>query len=203
MGPSASIVLAREPTDIDRAAVEDLIHRLGELAPSGNDGPDVFISTTEPIAGNYSGEGRPFWLNWVVGEEYSGEDEDHPTWRAEVQERFGLTPIARLTVSAGLNRPEDHRVLGDLALHLARHFAALIDFHGALIPSTIRSHFDRLQERSWPEFAEAIRSYFSAMPGRILDIEYRTANDRRWAFHVADHDFMAAWLRHDDFHMIK
>lgn len=90
-------------------------------------------------------------------------------------------------------------MLGEVALHLARVLGGVIDFDGALLPSALRGCFDR----SWPEVAELVREFVDAIPGKVVTIEYRVSDERTWACHIADCEFMQGGLRHHEFHMIK
>src|SRR5262245_10320259 len=130
MGPTAGVLIGREPTEADRETVADVARLLGEAADAGVDGSDVFVTTTKSFGGTYAGEGRPFWFEWQ-GDGY----DDLPTFRVKVEERFGLNPKATLLVSAGMNRTADHRVLGELVLQLAMVLHGVIDFDGALLPA--------------------------------------------------------------------
>jgi hypothetical protein len=119
-------------------------------------GPDVLVTTTEPIDGTYSGDGRPFWLDW----QSSGYD-DLPIARTRIEERLGLTPRAALLVSAGMNRAADHRVLGELVLRLALTLDGVIDFAGALLP---RASPARVEPSNWADVAGVARELMAAVP---------------------------------------
>ena len=132
-GPSSIVIVETEPGPQERLKLEEVLQRLGTRQSPTEDWPSVWIETTKPIGGIYSGEGLPFGVSWVVGELYEGEDEDHPTWRSDVATHFGIAPRARIVLSAGCDQPDDHRVLGELTLHLATAFSGVVDFGGALM----------------------------------------------------------------------
>lgn len=195
MGPVVSIVLGRQLTEADRAHVDQFLQPLGERGNDGAEADEVWIRTTKPIGGTYEGEPRLFAFEWQAERQ-----DEFPGRRAKLEERFGLTPTSCLAISAGMSRPMDHRVLGELALHLGRVLEGVIDFDGALLPSALPGRFDRA---SWPEVAELVREFLSAVPGKVITITYQVNDERTWACHVADCEFMQGWLQHPEFHMIK
>ena len=58
-------------------------------------------------------------------------------------------------------------------------------------------------EMPWSAFAEAFDEWMKPMPGKIHGIEYEVGNGRTWVSHYADVEFFRAWLKHENFHMIK
>lgn len=50
---------------------------------------------------------------------------------------------------------------------------------------------------------DEISSYVAAMPGNIYETNYITANGRRWVSHIVDIEFLQAWMKHPNFHMVK
>jgi hypothetical protein len=208
-GPGALVVLGREPNAEDRLGIEKLLESMGTRPPSEETWPAVWIVSTKTIGGSYEGKGLPFGLEWISGDGHA-EQEDFPTYRDDVCRKFGLRPSAFLSLTAGCNGKEDHRVLGELALHLAHTLGGVIDFGGALMPvvsPAIRKDFAKMlgqfEQANWAEVSEPTQQLWQSMPGRILEIPYQTANESIWVTHVCDTEFMAAWLRHPHFHMIK
>src|SRR5688572_28335571 len=104
MGPTASVLIGREPTEVDRVIGAELMMSVGEPGYGGEIGPDVLVATTRPVGGTYTGEGRPFWIEW----QDSGY-EGLPSSGAKIEEAFGLTPKATLLLSAGMKQATDHR----------------------------------------------------------------------------------------------
>ncbi|MEV1143373.1 DUF6368 family protein [Micromonospora sp. NPDC049799] len=106
-------------------------------------------------------------------------------------------PRQELGLYAGCNDILDHRVLGALALALARRLDALVDFDGLLAtggPSTTAT---------LEETAGEARAVLGALPGRLWEVTYDMATGHRWAYHVGDAEFLAAWLRHPRFHLVS
>jgi Family of unknown function (DUF6368) len=194
MGPAAAIVLGREPTDLDRENTENLLQSLGDVRTDSGS-LAVSIRSTRTIAGTYEGEERSFWFDWQID-----DHEDPPGWRRQIEETFRLRPKGRLSVTAGMNRPADHRVLGEVVLQLALLLEGVIDFDGALLPLASPAWTHRM---SWPEVSSSVRQLLKDLPGRVIALEYEVNDQRTWACHVGDSQFLKGWLNHPDFHMIK
>jgi hypothetical protein len=207
-GPAASVVVARDPDQ------GELVSRLKALSTdhspaNGTDGwIEISIATTTPIGGAYSGEGRPFEVRWARDGEMWADDEARSAHAKAIATAFGLHPSSTIYLAAGTNKSADHRILGELALYLAQIYDGVIDFDGALIPASTLSadeqaDLTRMFEADWSEIAAPRERFFARLPGKILAVPYQTSNGRAWVTHVADREFMAAWLAHHDFHMIK
>jgi hypothetical protein len=195
MGPGAGILLGREPTDRDRENIEDLLQSLGDVRT--DDGSlAVSIQSTRIIAGTYDGEERSFWFDWQTCDR-----EDPPGWQQQIEDTFGLRPKSCLWVTAGVNRPADHRVLGEVVLRLALLLEGVIDFDGALLPSASPAWTDH--RLSWPDVSSSVREMLKDIPGRAIALEYQVNDERTWACHIGDSQFLKAWLKHPDFRMIK
>jgi hypothetical protein len=194
MGPGAAIVLGREPTDLDRENTENLLQSLGDVRTDSGS-LAVSIRSTRTIAGTYHGEERSFWFDWQID-----DHEDPPGWRQQIEETFRVRPQGRLSVTAGMNRPADHRVLGEVVLQLALLLEGVIDFDGALLPlaSPAWTH-----PMSWPEVSSSVHELLKGVPGCVIALEYEVNDQRTWACHVGDSQFLKGWLKHPDFHMIK
>ncbi|MER7106899.1 DUF6368 family protein [Streptomyces sp. NPDC000229] len=109
-------------------------------------------------------------------------------------------PAAELALLAYCRGRENHLLLGHLALFLADRFDALIDFGGML---GYRCSLHELSdEEEAVRLAEA-RHLVSALPGQVWEMPYATYGGGCWYSHVGDREFLAAWLSHPDFSMIK
>ncbi|MFD9537384.1 DUF6368 family protein [Streptomyces sp. NPDC060010] len=122
-------------------------------------------------------------------EELPAEDEDYST--------FSRPPVQGLIV-AGCSGPVNHMLLSHLTLALARRFDALVDFDGLL--SGYRTVGD---DKSHEAVLARARAMASALPGRLTEVPYGTRDGGRWLRHVGDVEFLEAWLRHPDFHLVK
>jgi Family of unknown function (DUF6368) len=118
-------------------------------------------------------------------------------------DRIGYRPGEQIQVSAMINRPVDHLVLGHICLTLARRYDALVDFDGAVDladhpPMTFTEDVEETEQ-----LIAAIETAISVLPGKVYSIRYATALGTPWITHIGDAEFLAAWLDHPRFHMIK
>ncbi|MFF2519384.1 DUF6368 family protein [Streptomyces sp. NPDC058086] len=109
-------------------------------------------------------------------------------------------PAAELALLAYSSGQENHLLLGHLAQFLAERFAALIDLGGLLgyrfcVHGTSRGEEENL-------LAEA-RALASSLPGRVWEMPYAAHGGGCGYSHVGDLEFLAAWLDHPNFRMIK
>jgi hypothetical protein len=108
------------------------------------------------------------------------------------------SPTDALILLASCNGGDDHRLLGHLALFLAKRFNALIDFGGLL-----GYRYDASDQEEAACLAEA-RALVSTLPGRVWEMPYVMYGGGGCGYsHVGDREFLAAWLNHPAFRMIK
>lgn len=168
MGPTVAIWLT---PDSKSATIEELLliaHRLDFQARSAD---EFQVRSTAAIGGEVrTDKPRPFGL--ALGAAGLADTEIRV---AELL--LGFEPDHAVHAFAYVNAPIDHRILGELALFLAREFTGIVDFGGTLGQIT--------------------------MPlGKLLSIRYAESTLGE-SFHVADAEFLEWWLRHDNFHMVK
>ncbi len=188
-GPNSTIVVANTLPVVGREEIARILHR-----------------TAGAIHGkDFSVGGRPFsyWFGSEDEIELSAYGEDG------FREAVGWTVGDCAGLSAHCNGKEDHRLLGELSLDIAEHVEGLIDFTGPLSPP-LEGKMERLfRERllegrmEWIEWEPHVTSMVAGLPGRLYCVPYLTAKGRTWAYHVADAEFMRAWLEHPHFHMVK
>ncbi|MCG7523900.1 DUF6368 family protein [Streptomyces sp. OfavH-34-F] len=123
-------------------------------------------------------------------EEMPAEDEDYSA--------FARPPMQGLIVGAGCSGSVNHVLLGHLTLALALRFDALVDFDGLL-----GGHRTAGDDTSNEAVLARARALASDLPGRLAEVSYDTGGGSRWLRHVGDAEFLEAWLRHPDFHLIK
>ncbi|MFG3228822.1 DUF6368 family protein [Kitasatospora sp. NPDC048194] len=130
-----------------------------------------------------------------VGGFFLSEDEYLPADDEEYS-AFPAPPVQGLVLCAGCSGPENHRLLGHLALAMARRLGALVDFDGVLGHPVPRN-----ETRDAADLARA-RALVASLPGKVAEVSYDTGGTGRWFRHVGDVEFLAAWLRHPDFHLV-
>ncbi|MEU8542390.1 DUF6368 family protein [Streptomyces sp. NPDC048717] len=110
---------------------------------------------------------------------------------------FPVPPVQGLILCAGCSGPENHLLLGHLALGMARRLGTLVDFDGVLGYPAPRD-----ETRDEADLATA-RTLVASLPGTVAEVSYDTGGGDRWFRHVGDTEFLAAWLQHPEFHLIK
>lgn len=119
-GPTCGIFLRSSRNDDWRHVVDELI----SLVASTREGSDFWVNDTRGIGGGYSGEGRPFLIDFYADAQPDGRDVLLSTW--------GWIPAGELALAAMCNRPVDHRLLGEMAVWLADRLRGVVDFGGAV-----------------------------------------------------------------------
>lgn len=198
-GPIAGVEVPRCLTDAEMDAVWTMINSIS----SHREGRDFWVGDTRPIGGRYTGGGRPFLLSVSGPEEEFGEDAER--YSAEIGLAFGFRPVQDIGFVAMCNGTEDHRVLGEMCLWLARRFGGVVGFGGALLPrlpSALAERWVRGQ-LSWDDVRPLHERMVEGMPGRLAECLTGVEPRNTWAIHTADAEFMASWLEHPSFHMVK
>ena len=137
------------------------------------------------------------------GETYWEYDDEE---LALIKEKTSMSVCGAFEISCPCNSSEDHRDLGEAILVACQHLLGLVDFNGAILPPLPEQMYEgmwRWEKANWsdiePYFSEMVKS----ISGKIYTIEYETANNRIWASHICDNEFMSHWLEHPMFRMIK
>ncbi|MFI1368644.1 DUF6368 family protein [Streptomyces griseochromogenes] len=113
---------------------------------------------------------------------------------------LGRWPAAELCLLAHCSGKDDHLLLGRLALSLAERFGALIDFGGLL---GYRYSLYGVTDEERAVCLARSRGLVASLPGRVWEMPYATGDGVCGYSHVADREFLAAWLDHREFRMIK
>ncbi len=199
-GPASSILLNRAFTLEDRQFLQETIQQISLLV----EGHTFSVNQTAPIGGTYQGTAYPFGYSITqAGSEYWFLED----WQVEqIKNLFGFMPLIELSLWAGCNGLENHQILGELTLHLSKHYKGLVDFCGALLPKSIFKKHSAIwvyEDAAWEELEEDFLKMIRPIEGRIESIRYEAASGKEWVTHVADNAFMANWLLDKNFHMIK
>ncbi|MCW2880237.1 MAG: hypothetical protein JWQ95_4337 [Sphaerisporangium sp.] len=109
-------------------------------------------------------------------------------------------PAAELALLAYCSGPDNHLLLGHLTQFLAERFDALIDFGGLL---GYRYSFHDISDQEKAARQAEARALVSSLPGRVWEMPYAAYGGGCGYSHVGDRKFLASWLGHPDFHIIK
>jgi hypothetical protein len=144
---------------------------------------------------------RPFLL--VLGEDYEAELDDYP---AEGLDRIvGWLPQDEVNFVALSDGPQDHLYLGELCLHFAGKLGGLVNFGGPLkppLPKAVPSWAFGVHDR-WENYEPYFRKMVKGMPGKVYTVPYQKPGGDEWVYHIGDADFLRAWLKHPNFHMVE
>lgn len=148
------------------------------------------------------GKNAPFGF----GLENSSSFEDESSLD-EIASLIGYRPVQDLELYSMRNQDIDHRILGESICYLAEQLECYIDFGGAIFPLEVlpeknRQNFDFVKT-DWSEVAPYLEDMARDIKGKVFTLEYLTANNKKWASHICDVEFMTNWLLSPHFHMIK
>jgi hypothetical protein len=131
---------------------------------------------------------------WRVGDKNQGQ----------LAELIGYEPAEMLVASAACNQRGDHLMLGHLCLGLARRFNAFVHFNGMLNLVTLPASPEITLTKQEADDAMALQAErIRRLPGSVFGLRYRIQTGRYGILHVGDATFLAAWVRHPRFRMIK
>jgi hypothetical protein len=168
MGPTVAIWLRPEANP---PRPEELVQIARLLDRSAESSGQFRVRSTHGIGGRVSiNDARPFAFK--IGEAGFETEE-----LESITPVLCFTPTCEIQISAFMNSEVDHRILGELAVFLARRVGGVVDFGGHL-------------------------GHVSAPVGKLLEIPYM-AGSIPAAFHVSDVAFLQWWLTQPAFHMIK
>lgn len=200
MGPTARILLREKLSASQFDDLKKTLHLISNEVVKSEFGIwDFWCDNTQPIGGFYFGINRMFGVNLQTSEMEDNEAEI-------IAAAFGFKPQQILQWDAMCNDHEDHAILGTLVAHFAELYGGVIDFNGALLPNLPKEMYKGRwlwQEANWSDVAEYFNAMANEMTEKVVSIEYETIGGRTWAHHVADAQWMRAWLNHPNFHMIK
>lgn len=197
-GPVAGVLLRRALTGEEAAAFDRWLNEV--FTPDRHGDNDRYVRVPAAIgAPDEATEAGP--IN-IVREAWPAGDYDDMT---DFIDRIGFRPAELIDLYAGVNGRIDHLVLGRTCLALARRYDGLVDFGGAVDLAGYRPKrgYDTEDVQEIERWLTAIEAAIKTLPGTVYSIPYETARGTPWVSHVGDAEFLAAWLDHPRFHMIK
>ncbi len=176
MGPSAFVIFDKIPSNENSMRIENALKDKGYNIDFGFIYPD-----------------DKYW-------EYDEEELE------SIKAKTSMPVCGAFEISCPCNSEEDHQALGEAALMASEYLSGFVDFNGAIHPELPRKMYEGMwlwEEANWSDIEPYFLEMIAGMSGRIYTIEYETANERVWAHHICDTEFMACWLKHPMFGMIK
>ena len=203
-GPNVSIIYEHELSDQE---IEDVYSSLGGEPLETGKIDFSNLRSTLALGGTIDG-----YLGGIVGGVGTVKNQHVEMYDDEIQElqtAWGIEARSVIALACMSNGDTDHRVLGELALYFAKKFGGIIDFNGLITPPWddvvpwYRGSNWFFYKANWSDIRKKTMRYLEQIPGKITAIEYEVNEQRRWAYHVCDVEFMENWLKHPHFHMIK
>lgn len=205
-GPIASVLLPAPLSQAQRAELDQVIASISISVDQQADWykpGDFCVATTAAIGGSVVrshaslfliGFGPPYW-EARKATEYEVID-------GLLRAHFGFMPTHQITFNAMCSSRDDHRILGEIAQHVAARWGGIIDLGGALympcwIPEALSG-----ETIDWQKLAPYVEPHLAAIGGTIIAIPYETVRGESWVWHVVEPLFLRNWLNHPDFHMI-
>lgn len=173
-GPTSSVLFDTVPSEMMKVEIANTLHEISDSVK----GDDFWVVSTKSINGSvHKVEGRPFGLEWMpIDSENCHYTEEEFSY---INEIVRFNPVYDLGIYAMSNREIDHLILGELSLFFAEKYNGVIDFGSEINPK------NQIEE------------------GNLWEIPYESVSGLISFYNLADADFMKAWIKEEDFHMIK
>ena len=197
--PSASVFLPAELTTAQRLSIDKLLDQIGTGRGVHNNN-HIWIEDTSAIGGKYSGEGLSMFvcLDESFDPKEFGEQEEIELFVTE----FRFDPVYSIEIFAGCKAAADDLVVAELCHCFASMFDGIIYFGGALEPPGLELGGDEWSCQ-WAEVEPHFLEWVSDIPGKIISFPYQPTSDRTWVSHCCTPEFLAAWITHPDFYMLR
>lgn len=179
-GPCAAVVLPECTSDSLRCKIDAWVDAISELRKAS----DFWVTDSSSIGGSYQGRGRPFFFRLTDIDAAPADEWCDPNAEelAQVANEFGFEPKSSVSFCAMCNDACDHQVLAELCLATAKALGGVIDFDGTI---------------SSPDYA------LDGLPGRLRAVFFDRRSPGSGFSHYCDADFLAAWIQHPAFRMVK
>ncbi len=152
--------------------------------------------------GRFGGTSHPFDVGF--GEDYPGDLEERFAYGGS--KLLGWMPQDTMILSAGCNSRDDHRVLGELAVHFARKFNVLVDLQGMPRISAQDGNLIGKNEPFEYKMPNGVAGRLFFIPSS--DERYSLTPDSEWALYTAGHfygdaDYVEWLLKDPAFALVK
>lgn len=164
--------------------------------------PSIELSKSLETQLSELGSSLDFYFYYADSQYWQYSDEDI----FAIKETTSMSVCGAFSIATPCNGAEDHRNLGKAALIASKHLSGLIDFGGAIVPElpdSMKKGMWIWEQANWSDIEPYFMKMISTINGKIYTIEYKAINNKTWANHICDVEFLGNWLNHPKFHMIK
>ncbi|WP_299611243.1 DUF6368 family protein [uncultured Aquimarina sp.] len=139
------------------------------------------------ITVEHKGENYPFRIYYSDAKDDKDFDSES---KAEFIKTIGYVPKCYIGFMAWTNEKYGQKFISELMLKVLEIENGLVDFSAAIDPSLTGNR-------------DKIKKFVSQIGGKIMELEYETADDRIWFTHLADKEFLNNWVGHKKFYIPK
>ena len=162
-----------------KSRIKETIESCGEFELENELDYDIIIDN--------KGENHSFRIYYSDAEH--DEDFDSES-KAEFEKKLGFIPRCYIGFMVWTNQKFGHKFIAELMSRVMEIENGFVDFSAAIDPE-------------FTENKEIIRKLVSQIGGKIMELEYKTANDQIWFTHLADKEFLKNWIGHKKFYIPK
>lgn len=130
------------------------------------------------------------------------DDPDEQAVRMRWKAQVGFYPEQVLELSSAGHHEIEHRLLGHLALRLAKRYDGIINLSGAWYPPM---NLDWVPEsdpaNGWTKAGQQPFAYVG--PGRVCEIQYVKGRGTNWYYNLADVKAFRTMLQQEAFYLIE
>jgi Family of unknown function (DUF6368) len=127
--------------------------------------------------------------------------QDHHETLAKSYTALGQNPVAFISLSAMCNDDNDHYLLAAFAIELNKIVGGYIDLNGQIVPPLLKDNKGKFIMHTHQDEV----NYVQSIKGEIHEMHYDETEigGRAGYFHVVDAVWLANWMNHEDFRLIK
>lgn len=185
MGPVCSILLEQPLSDRQIAELDGYLMHIGaHVTRSEKKHSWDFCPLAQIIIpGSSPGKLCTFSLSTWGGliDDWGAEEVPEDAILQQLEQAIGFRPHGHIMFYSGCNDQHYHLLLGYIAIALLEKFGGYIDFCGEVMKRTTNLYYE----------------------GQLFDIWYETTPGNQYYYQIADLQFLKAFIKQDNFRMIK
>ncbi len=185
MGPVCSILLQQPLNDDQITELDEYLRHIGKNVTNleKKDSWDFCPMAEILIPGSAPGNLCTFSLSTWAGliDDWGAEEQPEEAILHQLEQAIGFRPHGHIMFYSGCNGQQFHLLLGYLAIALLEKFGGYIDFCGDVMKRTTNLNYE----------------------GQLFDIWYETTQGNQHFYQIADLQFLKAFIKQDNFRMIK